>query len=118
MTDQENGFSPEESRKKRPNTLDIIKIDGRWAQIYSSGVDRVPIKYLDQENTFTTIDFTDYRLVQIYDTAVNNLDTMSSMPGPSPEELARAAWQSESGSEDTSDLKKHIRIFGEYASKN
>lgn len=104
-----------EAEKEGPATLDIVKIDGRWAQVISaqqSGIkidgDSTTLRWLDNKSG-DSIDITDYRL-KIY----ANFTASMFRQMFSDIEFENIHW----GEDDTLELKGKVTVFGEYVSKN
>ncbi len=102
----------ERERHVEPSVLDIIKVDGRWAQVYS-GPGRTQIGYLD-DGSKETVDLSDYELVRHTDSHVR----LQQMQGErfTDEEIARIRWGSEQ--DEHPDLKYEVHVFGEYAKRD
>ena len=102
-------FKAEEGQVERPALLDIVKIDGRWAQVGGAG--RV-VRYLDT-NEEARIDWSGYTLEKRVDRAIRNLDSVGlSM---TEDEKSRIHWGSEQ--KEHPQLREEVTVFGTYHSK-
>ena len=93
-----------------PNLLDIVKIDGRWAQ-YSGGN---LFKFLDDESV-EEIELDDFRLAKEYGKA-SVVSEVKKQEKFTPEELSHIHWGSEQ--DQYPHLREQVRVFGEYERKN
>lgn len=97
-----------EEEKNGPMPLDIIKIDGRWAQVMApqiSSLDTTAIVWLDDKSG-DSIDILDYKLKQYYGCTSGIL-----RPFFSDDEFKNIHW----ASGETGDyLKSQVNVFGEY----
>lgn len=92
----------------RPELLDIIKIDGRWAQVRGG---RSYIKYLDDGST-VPIDWDDFKLIERIHGAVKFIKNQE---GFSKEEIANIHWGPEQ--EQNPALKEEATVFGKFEKK-
>lgn len=112
MNEGENSFENQEPKEKtpRPNTLDVIKIDGRWAQVIAPGGS---IKYLDDES-LAFIDWQDYLYIKDWEKlTVSDVKKLSNFP---KEELERVHWGPEQKKHPY--LREQVRVFGEFNKRN
>jgi hypothetical protein len=87
-----------------PAILDVVKIDGRWAQvIYGGGV----VRFLD-DNSAQPIEWDDYLLAQPIHSQVRELRSQFT-----DNEVANIHW----GASDPDYLKLEVDVFGEYQRK-
>lgn len=94
----------------KPSTLDIIRVNGRWGQIYS-GIGS--IIWLDTgENG--QINLSDYSLTRKIDTDVSNLETIEGT------RLTEEEFNNIHGGDsryNTAERKYMVQVFGEYETK-
>lgn len=102
------GSVPEKEATPRPNTLDIVKINGRWAQTNGNMV-----KYLD-DGCEVSIDWSSFNFVKDWAGHTVGL-LMEQGQSFTPNEVAMVHWGPEQ--EEYPDLKKEVSVFGEYTSK-
>ncbi len=106
-----------ESAVPQPNTLDIIKVDGRWAQIFVGG-DAIdlpkPMKYLDNGED-SEITFNDYEFTKDWKSLPVALLKSKFGETFNDEEITRIHWGSEQ--ENNPELKEFVSVFGEYTKK-
>lgn len=108
MPERENDFSPETGL---PDLLDIVKLDGRWAQVKLGGE---TVTFLD-DGTEMDVDWNAYRLARpFHSLAANFLKDQFGEEIPDGE-LARAHWGPEE--KEHPELKGQIRVFGEFVKK-
>ena len=109
-----NEPNPELQPSQRPSNLDIIKVDGRWAQCASIGPEDSTIRFLD-DNSVAYFTFDDYKLVKHIDTKLDILRRVSGEMILNDTELANAHF----GEDDKKhpELKLYITVFGEYIKK-
>jgi hypothetical protein len=103
--------SPEQKEQiPRPHTLDVVKIDGRWAQIKSSRM----VKFLDN-SSIEDIDWDDYRMVK--DFGGRTVGDILKFLGEalSENEIENIHWGPEAKKHP--DLKMYVSAFGEYVKK-
>ncbi len=98
----------EQAAYDRPHVLDLVKLDGRWAQVIS-GPERSQVIYLD-DGSGDAVDWGDYELARSLGTHVRLLQEREK--AFSDEELARIRWGSEQ--DTTPDLINEVSVFGEY----
>lgn len=94
-----------------PGGLDIVKLDGRWAQVYSTG-GRSAVKYLD-DGSNADILWSDYRMTRRTESHVRLLNQRNE--GLTDEEMSRLRWGSEQ--EADPDIVQEIHVFGEFEKK-
>jgi len=91
----------------RPNTLDIVKIDGRWAQSNYN-----LITFLDDKTIFS-INWDDYKLVKEWGGSPVSL--VKKQAAFTKEEISRIHWGSEEKKYPY--LKEEVSVFGEFEKK-
>jgi hypothetical protein len=95
----------------KPAILDVVKIDGRWAQIRHGGN---VVNFLD-DNSAEPIDWNEYRLSKSYD----NLSVKAIMQvyGEkfTEDEIKNIHWGSEQN--QNPELRQEVTAFGEYVKK-
>jgi hypothetical protein len=107
--------NPEEvdkAEKRGPATLDIIKIDGRWAQVKSVQInseDETTLGWLD-DKTYERINLSKYRLKKYFQSHVNTFRELNLI---SDKEFDNVHW----ASGDPDYLKNFVTVFGEYERK-
>ncbi len=74
------------TKSTSPRPLDIIRIDGRWAQFWGGDL----LKYLD-DFSIEAVNLDDLRLVSEYRTCVGNAD-VSGIPGFTRSEIDNIRW--------------------------
>lgn len=105
-------FIPNESPAEtpQPNELDLVKINGRWAQVISAGQ---RVKYLDDLKT-EVIDWNDYKVLRSFNLPIWGIELLygEKLTG---EEMQNVRW----GPEETAqpELKKNVRVFGALVKK-
>lgn len=96
----------------RPNMLDIIRINGRWAQIIGGGG---LIKFLDEENEkiFHQINWDQYKLIKKYESSIGVFKEVY------PDQITNKEISRAHYSDNERDFKHNllIRLFGEYKLK-
>jgi hypothetical protein len=95
----------EQQEHEQPSTLDIVKIDGRWAQVHSRS-DTAALVYLD-DGSEDHIEWADYELTRLIRSHVLPLKDQFT-----PEEIARIRWGAEQ--EQNPHLVYEVAVFGEY----
>ena len=107
-----------ESPEKFPATLDIIKIDGRWAQVSTAAKDLgfVTVRFLD-DGTVERADLGEYYLAREFGlgATVGSLKEISGQ-GLSAKEAENVRWGPEE--KDHPHLKGMVTVFGEYKKVN
>lgn len=94
----------------RPNELDIVKINGRWAQVISAG-ERV--KYLDNLET-EEIEWSDYKLTRSYKSLPMHAIIDWGWDTFTETEIQNTHW----AKGDLDSLKKHVSVFGVFVKKS
>ena len=99
-----------EDSNKLPGTLDIVKINGRWAQVYCPAMGR--IRFLDN-NLGVIISWEDYKMIRSF--AGWPVYLLKGLEYFAPEEILNIRW----GPEQAADpyLKEVVSVFGAYVSK-
>lgn len=100
-----------EAEQKGPSTLDIIRIDGRWGQVFSPQVnaeDKIAIRWLD-DLSHGSMDKADYHLKTYIKMESRDLKDRFSET-----EFNNIHWEAEADPF----LKGKVTVFGEYVSKN
>ncbi len=98
--------------------LDIVKIDGRWAQIvggltHRGDADGQSVIFLDDKSrTLAYVDFREYKLDRHLDRYVKNFLATGEM---SPEEFKNVYWDSDNIG---TDLALDVTVFGEFSKKD
>ncbi|NMC51703.1 hypothetical protein GYA54_03180 [Candidatus Kuenenbacteria bacterium] len=115
MVNSEKQFSREQFRESRPDPLDIIKINGRWAQVFGAGSPDEIIRYLDGDEEYSRIYFNKLELLNKWETGAINLKAIYGVE--LPEEIVAKAKGGYEEEEDP-ELKVHITVFGEYVDKS
>ena len=93
-----------------PDLLDVVKIDGRWAQYRGGDL----FKFLDDESV-EEIELDDLRLAKEYGKA-SVVSEVKKRENFTPEELSHIHWGSEQS--EYPYLREQVRVFGEYKRKN
>jgi hypothetical protein len=94
-----------------PALLDVVKLDGRWAQVRGGGG---AILFLDNGEA-RPIEWGNYRMVRSFG-ASQAIDFVQEQGERfTDEEIERVHWGPEE--ERHPELKKQVRVFGEYVSK-
>jgi len=111
MPEKEQPFEKIESieRTPRPNLLDVVKIDGRWAQAVMDGN---WIKYLDDQSQ-VKINWDEFRRTKNWEELPVSMVKKSA--SFTPEELGRIHWGPEQ--EEYPYLREQVRVFGEFEKK-
>lgn len=97
-----------------PAALDIIKINGRWAQITTSRGEGA-IVWLDSKQGEHHINLRNYRLIRRFDLNVENLAARFPDEKFTEEEINNIYY---SGDLNTPEWKNQVKVFGEYESKS
>ncbi len=93
-----------------PNALDIIKIDGRWAQSFGPRL----IRFLD-DGSEASINWDDYERVRSFGgTSINLLEQLFG-ESLTEDEISCVRWGPEE--KEHPHLKKFVEVFGEYNKK-
>lgn len=95
--------------EERPAIHDVIKIDGRLAQVLSNDADQTTIKYLDDASS-SDINWSEYRMVKSFFSYPLKLAGELIGLRLTKEEIKNIVWSSDK----KNDLKKQVRAFGEY----
>lgn len=95
----------------QPNTLDVIKINGRWAQAKSSGSLTGSIKYLD-DGSMELITWNEYDYQSSENIDVGDLMDKKEI---GEKEFMNVHWGSEQDKKPS--LRRHVTVFGEYHKK-
>ena len=101
--------------KRGPSLLDIIKIDGRWAQVMGGGD---VVSFFDTEGGYEPIDWSEYDLKEIYGSGSISVSLLERKYGEAftPEEVERIQWESVD-QKKYPELKKEVHVFGVYERK-
>jgi len=108
------GRDPEniqKAEKRGPATLDIVRIDGRWAQVVSSQIneeDETTLVWLADKSNGNVNLRKDYKLKQFYGSHAGIL-----IPLFSKEEFINIHWAS-----GENHLRGEVKVFGEYESES
>ncbi|MBI5404698.1 MAG: hypothetical protein HY976_00560 [Candidatus Kerfeldbacteria bacterium] len=105
-----NERSPEFEPPAAPGMLDLVRLDGRWAQVMS-GPETSIVTYLD-DGASSDIRWSDYRLLQKLDTHVENLVRRTGL-SLIPEEFSRIHTGPDQRTH--ADAANDVHVFGEYA---
>jgi len=100
---------PNEGSTPRPNMLDIVKIDGKWAQVVSSD----KVKYLSDRNSVAEVDWDKYTYQRDFNflTAVDLVDRSEI----SDSEFMVIYWGTEQ--EKNPDIRRNVTVFGIFTKK-
>lgn len=100
------------NERARPELLDVVKIDGRWAQVIIGGD---TVSFLDTGEK-EPIDWSEYELTNVFRGAIAISDIMK-LPEQefTKEEIERIRWGPEEKKHP--ELKLEVRVFGEYVGK-
>ena len=111
MPEKEQPFKGPESVEQtpRPNLLDVVKIDGRWAQVVADGN---WIKYLDDQNQIK-INWDDFQRTK--DWGGLPVWEVKESESFTPEELKRIHWGQEQVQHPH--LREEVSVFGEFEKK-
>lgn len=103
--------SVEQGRRLIPGLHDLVKLDGRWAQVQSAPNESVVI-YLDDGSTARVV-WSEYDLVRHADSHVR----LQEMQGErfTDDELRNIRWGSEQ--DEHPDLVREVHVFGEFTSR-
>lgn len=102
-------------RKQNPNCLDIIRLEGKWAQVIGLAGNKADVKYLD-DCSHMHIDLQDYQLTNIFDKPISLLEEALGFENLlTVEEIENTQWSPEQ--QQYPHLKKYITVFGEYVRK-
>lgn len=101
-----------ENQEEFPANLDVIKIDGRWAQVAASKADSgtVLIKFLDNDEV-ADLDLADYELTRRFNMVVSHLKQFFGEELPK-EQAAKVHWGPEEA--EKPELRGLVTVFGEY----
>ncbi|TSC60148.1 MAG: hypothetical protein LiPW15_26 [Parcubacteria group bacterium LiPW_15] len=104
--------SEKENQEELPATLDVVKIDGRWAQVVGSrdGDKRFVIKFLDNEK-IDDVDLAEYDLTRRFDMVVSRLKEFCGEELPK-EQAKKVHWGPEQV--ENPELRGLVTVFGEY----
>ena len=100
-------------KEELPSTLDIVKVDGRWAQVFSYSSEGGLISFYwlgDTEKRPTTIRYDDLE-IEKYPIRTTVKDIEDEFTEQQLDSLHYAA------GENTPAMKRHIRVFGELRTK-
>lgn len=107
MTERKNADRREPIEvEHHPNLLDVVKIDGRWAQVVGGGN---YVKYL-YDATEAGVDWANLRLTKRWDAQVYSVRKSENF---TPEELKNIHWAS-GEQEKYPHLKEEVRVYGEF----
>lgn len=106
MNRHEGGI--ERGGRDQPDVGDVVRLDGRWAQVFS-GPEESYVSYLDDGST-ETVHWADYELTRRLGSHVMLVQQQEH--AFTDEELERVRWGSEQ--EKTPHLKGEVRVFGEF----
>ncbi|MGI0100429.1 MAG: hypothetical protein ACREBH_01780 [Candidatus Micrarchaeaceae archaeon] len=97
-----------------PAMLDLVRIDGRWAQIVTTvDTDKYcspTAVYLDKNRSLVGLDKDEYRLSRVYDMDLGHIKGISMTPG----EFANVHWGD--NEKEYPRLKLMVRVFGDFES--
>lgn len=101
-----------ENQEKLPATLDVVKIDGRWAQVVGTkdGSGEVVVKFLDNDEV-AGLDLTDYELVRKFNMVASHLKQFFGEELPK-DQAEKVHWGPEEI--ENPELKGLVTVFGEY----
>ena len=111
MEESFSRFLEQQERGMLPQLLDIVQIDGRWAQVAGGGT---ALRYLDSGQS-GEIDWQDYELKEKISQPL--MTVLKLRPGTFPKELAQAVhWGPED--QEHKHLKLNVTVFGIFRSKS
>jgi hypothetical protein len=101
-----------ENQEEFPATLDVVKIDGRWAQVVGSkdGSAEVVIKFLDNDEV-AGLDLGDYELTRRFNMVVAHLKQFFGEELPKGQ-AEKVHWGPEEI--EKPELRGLVTVFGEY----
>ena len=99
-----------EEKTPEPKTLDIIKIEGRWAQKITPSL----IKFLD-DNSAMQIDFNDYKMIRSFRSSPVSIIEKLFGEKIGDAERKNIHWGPEQ--DRYPHLKELVEVFGEYVKK-
>ena len=110
FSEVKKSFEGQEPREtfERPHELDVVKIDGRWAQAKSSA----RITYLDDMSD-ALIDWHDYRMIKDWKGWM--VQIVKEITAFSAQELKNIHWGPEE--KEHPHLKEVVSVFGEFEKK-
>lgn len=112
MSGRVRGETPEAgSQGEGPRGLDVIRLDGRWAQVVSGAEPTATVRYLDDGSVEQSLDLSAFDLVRTLQTHVGMLEQQPG-GGLSDEERARLHFGPEQRANP--DVVNDIRVYGEY----
>ena len=95
---------PERTREyrppQRPSNNDVIKIDGRFAEVYSISDDGMDFRYLDTPSEVGTVKWENVELVRVEDALLDTSEEVYEIP------TAEGNYQNRLG--------RQARFYGEY----
>ena len=94
----------------RPNLLDVVKIDGRWAQVKGAGN---YVTHLD-DNSWVAIKWDDFKLTK--DWKGLSVIVVKGSTDFTEKELKRIHWGPEQ--EQHPELREAVSVFGEFEKKS
>ena len=98
---------------QRPGLLDVVKIDGRWAQVrYGGNV----VQYLD-DNAQHQINWNDYSLIRKWESGVSVGLYREFKPGDINDAQLQNTYWGDNETKNPEYLKKQVHVFGEYKKK-
>ncbi len=103
-----------ESQTPRPSLLDVVKVDGRWAQVVP-GLDSIAFldeKTGDKFQVIHKINWDDYEFERLNDRYVSDLMEQSKM---TKDEYEKIHWGHEQ--QEHPEAKGYVVVFGEYRKK-
>lgn len=123
MNIEKEPSNPEEKSTNMPSTLDVIRVDSRWAQVVASGVPGIQpglIRYLD-DNSRTYIDWKEYAYEPLgafpaIGIGTSNVGNMIEKGLMKPDEYENVYWGRPQQDEHP-ELKSYVAVFGKYTKK-
>jgi hypothetical protein len=102
------GMEKFEKCTPHPNTLDVVMIDGRWAQTATDTL----INYLD-DGSSSHINWEDYTLIKKFDDSI--VKYVKNQENFTEKEISRIHWGPEE--KEHPYLKEQVKVFGKYQKK-
>lgn len=109
---RENGAGEREATWT-PELLDVVKIDGRWAQVVGRG-DKLTFL---SDGTIADVDWSEYVLVKNYKGRAVKLVEEFDGESFTDEEISRIHWEAGHAEDEAKKLAQEVSVFGIFEKK-
>ena len=110
-----NVYGTEKEKAEGPALLDVVQIDGRWAQVYTIiSPDSFGVRFLDSQGGATNMVMTEYQWEPLPGGYVGDLINVGDM---TEGEAAKIYWDSSKKGTEPDDRKRIVTIFGKCTKK-